>query len=72
MLLVCLCFVVVVYFVCLCSFEEDLIVWMIYGCICGVVIECIFGKWIYFFFGVFYVMLFVNEFRFEVMEFIIL
>lgn len=65
MLSVCLCFVVVVYSVRLCSSEEDLIVQTTYGRIRGVVTERIPGKRIHSFLGVPYATPPVNELRFE-------
>lgn len=62
---VCLCFVVVVYSVRLCSSEEDLIVQTTYGRIRGVVTERVPGKRIHTFLGVPYAMPPVNELRFE-------
>lgn len=72
MLSVCLCFVVVVYSVRLCSSEEDLIVQTTYGRIRGVVTERIPGKRIHSFLGVPYATPPVNELRFEVIELTIL
>lgn len=68
MLSVCLCFVVVVYSVRLCSSEEDLIVQTTCGRLRGVVTERVPGKRIHTFLGVPYAMPPVNDLRFEVMQ----